>query len=83
MPHIDILVERLKQLDPNELIERLDISSEEIVDRFMDKIEDNVEDLDGEFEELYYDDDDFNDEDYSDGFQEITLPWEGEDEFKG
>ena len=35
----------LKEHDELELIERLDITSEEIVDRFDDKIEDNFEEL--------------------------------------
>jgi hypothetical protein len=35
----------LKEHDELELIERLEITSEEIVDRFDDKIEDNFEEL--------------------------------------
>ena len=39
------LSERLKQLDEITLLEVLDISAEEIVERFTDKIEDRFENL--------------------------------------
>jgi hypothetical protein len=42
--------DRLKQLPEVELLELLDISSEEIVDRFMDRIEDNADNLEREVE---------------------------------
>lgn len=37
--------DRLLHIDEISLLEVLDISSEDIVERFMDKIEDNYEDL--------------------------------------
>jgi len=42
--------DRLKQLPEVELLELLDISSEEIVDRFMDRIEENADNLEREVE---------------------------------
>lgn len=44
---IDI-ADRLKQIPETDLLEMLDISSEEIVDRFMDRIEDNADYLERE-----------------------------------
>jgi len=46
---IDI-ADRLKQFPEVELLELLDISSEELVDRFMDRIEDNADNLETEVE---------------------------------
>lgn len=45
------LQDKMKQIDEISLVERLDISSEDIVDRFVDKIEDNFEQLELEFDE--------------------------------
>jgi hypothetical protein len=45
------LKEKLKQLDEVILCEVLDISSEELVDRFEDFIERDFDDLEAEFEE--------------------------------
>jgi len=42
--------DRLKQLPEVELLELLDISSEELVDRFMDRIEENADNLEREVE---------------------------------
>lgn len=42
---------QLKRLDEITLLEVLDISSEEIVDRFRDIIEDRIEELATEFED--------------------------------
>ena len=39
------LVEKLKEQDQNSIIELLDISSEELVEAFMHKVEDIVPDL--------------------------------------
>ena len=39
---------RLKQLDEITLLEVLDISSEELIDRFIDKIEENYDTLEKE-----------------------------------
>ena len=43
--------DRLKNLDEITLLEVLDISSEDIVDRFADKIEIKLDELEVEFEE--------------------------------
>tara|TARA_R100001460_G_scaffold52631_1_gene91527 strand:+ start:143 stop:301 length:159 start_codon:yes stop_codon:yes gene_type:complete len=42
------ICDRLKNLDEISLLEVLDISSEEIVDRFNDKIEDKADELEEE-----------------------------------
>ena len=42
------ICDRLKNLDEISLLEVLDISSEEIVDRFSDKIEDKADELEEE-----------------------------------
>ncbi len=44
------LCERLKHIDEISLMEVLEINSEEIVDRFIDKIEDRMDDLQLDFE---------------------------------
>ena len=46
------LSEKLKDIDEITLLERLDISSEEIVDRFQDKIEERFETFEEEFEDV-------------------------------
>lgn len=45
--------ERLKRLDEILLLEVLEISSEDIVERFSDLIEDKLEELESELEEIY------------------------------
>ncbi len=45
------LIESMKKIDEVSLLEVLDISSEEIVDRFTDKIEDKYDELKEDFEE--------------------------------
>jgi hypothetical protein len=47
----DLITERLKQLDEVSLLEVLDISSEDIVNRFEDFIEDREEELTLELED--------------------------------
>ncbi len=42
------VMSRLKQLDEITLLEVLDISAEELVERFADKIEDNYDNLERE-----------------------------------
>lgn len=44
------LCERLKHIDEISLMEVLEINSEEIVDRFVDKIEERMDDLQLDFE---------------------------------
>jgi hypothetical protein len=48
---IEELKERLMQLDETLLVERLEITSEDIVNRFSDFIENNYQDLIGEFDD--------------------------------
>ena len=45
------VIERLKLVDEVSLLEVLEISSEELVDRFPDKIEEKIDDLTQEFED--------------------------------
>ena len=45
------ICDKLKQLDEITLLEVLDISSEDIVDRFLDSIEDRFDELAEEFDE--------------------------------
>lgn len=45
------LFDRLKQVNEVDLLELLDVSSEELVDRFQDIIEERYEFLYGQFEE--------------------------------
>jgi hypothetical protein len=53
------LQERLKRLDELSLLELLNITSEEIVEMFIDRIEDNFDQL---VDEVDYDGEDENDE---------------------
>jgi hypothetical protein len=53
------LQERLKRLDELSLLELLDITSEEIVEMFVDRIENNYDQL---MNEVDYDGEDENDE---------------------
>jgi hypothetical protein len=43
--------EELKRIDEVSLLEVLDIASEDLVDRFQDKIEEKIDDLAREFED--------------------------------
>jgi len=45
------VIEWLKNMDEITLLERLDISSEELAERFIDKVEDNFDDFEQEMEE--------------------------------
>ena len=47
---LDEISDRLKSLGELDLLELLDITSEELVERFRDKIEDNADDLEKEIE---------------------------------
>jgi hypothetical protein len=49
------LMDRLRKMEETALLELLDLSSEEIVDRFWDVIEVNYDELLRELEELPYD----------------------------
>lgn len=54
--------DRLKHIDEVSLLEVLDIASEDIVDRFGDKVEENYEHLAEELADADYDDDEPEDE---------------------
>lgn len=45
------LCEKLKKVDEVSLLEVLEISSEDLVDKFQDRVEERFEELVGEFEE--------------------------------
>jgi hypothetical protein len=62
VPPIDIILERMRNYDPNEIVELLDITAEELIDRFKDKIEDRTTYLAGEFELFNSTDEDYEDE---------------------
>lgn len=47
----ELKLRMLNALDPNDLLERLNITSEELLDRFEDKIEDFYERLTEEYED--------------------------------
>ena len=61
-PPIDIILERMRNYDANEVVELLDITAEELIDRFKDKIEDRLDYLAGEFEVFTNTDEDYEDE---------------------
>jgi hypothetical protein len=62
------LQEKLKQIDEISLMEILEISSEDLVQRFLDKIEERYDSLIEEFEE----------EDESEGYDKGNEWWESE-----
>lgn len=45
------ICDRLKQLDEITLMEVLEIDSEDLIERFMDRVEDNADMLEGELDE--------------------------------
>lgn len=66
---IDILFERLKQFDEITLLELLDITVEDILERFRDKVIKKQRQLFGEVEIINIDDEELDLEDEFDGFQ--------------
>jgi len=44
-------MEKLKQVDEISLLEILEVSSEDLVNRFIDRIEDKADELEGEFDD--------------------------------
>lgn len=71
---IDILFERLKQFDEVTLLELLDITSEDILKKFKDRVIKYKDQLYGEVEILNIDDAELENEDEYDGYQiEDTL----------
>lgn len=69
---LDFIVERLKTYDEVQLCELLDITSEEILHRFRDRVEENLEYLESELEVIHITDDEYEEDDY-DGFEIETL----------
>jgi hypothetical protein len=67
--HVDLLIERLKQFDEVTLLELLDITAEELLERFLDKVDERKQQLFGEIEILNIEDEELDDEDDFDGFQ--------------
>jgi hypothetical protein len=45
------IMEKLKQVDEISLLEILEVSSEDLVNRFIDRIEDKADELEGEFDD--------------------------------
>lgn len=76
--NLDILFERLKQFDEVTLLELLDITSEELLERFKDKVNLRRDHLFGEVELLVEDDEEELDE--WDGYQ-IEEYVDDEEEF--
>ena len=85
---IDVLFERLKQFDEISLLELLDITSEDILERFKDKVVKRQQQLFGEVELFTEEEeeideyDGFQIEDYDDDdfLYDDESPYEGEDE---
>lgn len=69
----DILFERLKNFDEISLLELLDITSEELLERFRDRVIKRQKQLFGEVEILNIDDEELELQDEFDGFQIETL----------
>ena len=59
---LDIILERMRLYDPTEIVDLLKISSEELVDKFYERILESEEFLMGEFEVFVITDD--GDQDY-------------------
>lgn len=79
MSYMDILMERLRQYDEVQILELLDISTEDLLDRFKDKVHNRYDYLEREMELLQEDEEDLVDE--LDGFQiEYVDPLEEDDD---
>lgn len=65
--HLDILLERLRQFDEITILELLDISTDELLVRFRDRVIANRDTLYGEVEIFVEDEEDYTEE--LDGFQ--------------
>ena len=74
---IDILFERLKQFDEVTLLELLDITSEELLERFKDKVLNRQNQLFGEVELYNIDDEEL---DLEDDFDGLTIMEEDDEE---
>ena len=78
---IDILFERLRQFDEVSLLELLDISVDDLLERFRDKVVQRKKQLFGEIEIINIDDTELEEEDDLDGFQIVDPYEEGEDSY--
>jgi hypothetical protein len=68
---LDIILERMRMYDPTEIIDLLNITSEELIDKFHEEIQNKEEFLMGEFEVFVITDDESQDENLDwDGFNE-------------
>lgn len=79
--HVDILFERLKQFDEVTILELLDITAEELLEKFKERVLERKDTLFGEIELLTPEDDELPedwDKDYKDGFEEFS-PFEEDD----
>lgn len=65
---LDIILERMKLYDPTEIIDLLSITSEELIEKFYERIESKEDYLISEFEVFLYTDeeDSFFDQGFSD-----------------
>lgn len=61
---LDIILERMRLYDPTEIVDLLKISSEELVDKFYERIQESEEFLMGEFEVFVITDDEDQDYDH-------------------
>jgi hypothetical protein len=78
---IDILFERLRQFDEVSLLELLDISVDDLLERFRDKVVQRKKQLFGEIEIINIDDTELEEEDDLDGFQIVDPYEDGEDSY--
>jgi hypothetical protein len=60
---LDFILERMKLYDPTEVLDLLDITTEEILSRFQDRIEERLEYIESEMEMFIETDDDSGDYD--------------------
>lgn len=65
---LDILLERLKAYDEVQILELLDLTTEDILERFKDRVYDYMDYLERELEVIHVTDDDEQPDDNYDGF---------------
>lgn len=82
MSHMDILMEQLRHYDEVQLLEMLDITSEELLQAFGNKVWDRKDYIEREIEFIPLNDDDEEIvEDFTDGFQIYQVNDNGEEEY--
>ena len=67
---LDIILERMRMYDPTEIIDMLNITTEELIARFNDRIDDRQDFLRQEFEIFVCTDDD--DQDYDEDWTSLN-----------